>query len=100
VGGALENPLAFLLRHATQDSEHLAVAEVTLKVPEPRKDLLFRPIADTASVIQHQVSRFRSFDSGIAPSDERADHFFRIVRVHLAAERLDIKGFRGHHLSF
>ena len=46
VGGALEDLLALLLCHASEDSKNLALRLVFLVVREPVEDLLLRFVAD------------------------------------------------------
>src|SRR5262249_37181452 len=54
VRSSLEDPLAFLLRHASDDGELLSLSRRALKIVEPLENLLLGFIADAARVIQHQ----------------------------------------------
>lgn len=55
MGGAVEDLLAFLLRHAPQHGEHFAVARVLAELLQAAENLLFRLVADAASVVNDQV---------------------------------------------
>ena len=51
-GRALEDLLAFLLRHAAQHSDHLAFALLLPVFAQPRKNLLRRLLANAAGVVK------------------------------------------------
>ncbi len=91
VRGALEDALAFLLRDAAEDAEDFAFAVFLLELLQAVEDFLFGLVADAAGVVEDQVGLLGFFDLGVAFREQRADHFFGIVRVHLAAERLDVE---------
>ena len=93
---ALENLLAFLLRHAPQHAEDLALARVALELLQAVEDLLLGLVADAARVVEHQLRILRRLHLRVAPGHERAGHLFGVVRVHLAAEGLDVEGFPRH----
>ena len=52
---ALEDLLAFLLRHASQHAEDLALAGLALELLQAVEDLLLGLVADAAGVVEHQV---------------------------------------------
>src|SRR5208283_3209967 len=55
------------------------------------EDLLLCFIADRASVVEDEVGLLLALHLRVSLRDERADDFFRVVEVHLAAEGLDVK---------
>src|SRR5579863_7330753 len=62
------------------------------------EDLLLGFVTDAASVIKHQVGLVRLSHLLIPLGQKRADYLFRIVRVHLAPEGLDVESL--HALAF
>ena len=101
---ALKKPLAFLLRHAAQHSNHFPRAASALaESPEPRKDLLRGLFPDAAGVVKHKVSLIVVFDGRHPTRHQHALHLLRIVHVHLAAEGFNVKGLqparRGHGVA-
>ena len=101
VRGAIENLFAFLLRYATEDSELLALLEEFLVIVEAVENLLLRFIADGAGVVENQVGLLDRVYLLIAFVDQRADDFFRVMDVHLAAEGFQVEGFvrGGGHIE-
>ena len=98
---ALKNLLAFLLGHASQNAEFLALRLQFLVVGQPVKDLLLRLVADGASVVENQTRFFDSRHLPIPLLQERADHLFGVVHIHLTAESLEVKRFvRGPRHPF
>ena len=87
----VKNSLTFLLRHASYHAEQLPFTSLALELLQTVENLLFRFIADAAGVVQHQTGFFGRSDTAIALLQHSAHDFFRIVRVHLTAERLDVK---------
>jgi hypothetical protein len=57
------------------------------------EDLLLSTVANAAGVVENVGSIFGPGDFAITFFEQDADDLFRIVCVHLAAERLDVKGF-------
>ena len=96
---ALEDLLAFLLRHAAEHAENLALAGLALELLQAVEDLLLGLVADAAGVVENQVRRLRRLHLLIAFGHQRADHLFGVVRIHLAAECFDVEGFPGHYPS-
>ena len=92
VGGTVEDLLAFLLGDAADDGEDFAFAAF-LKMLQPVENLLLGFITDRAGVIENVIGLFGGLDLGVALVEERADHLFGIVRVHLAAEGFDVERF-------
>ena len=97
IGRALEDLLAFLLRDAAQHAKLLSLSLQFLVVVEPVKDLLLGLVADRAGVIQDQSRLFDSRDLLVTFGNQRADDFFGIMHIHLAAERFDVEGLVGTH---
>jgi hypothetical protein len=93
---ALEDLLAFLLRHAPQHAENLAFAGFALEILQAIENLLLGLIANAASVVEDQVRLFGRLHLRIALLDERADDFFGVVDIHLAAEGFEVEGFPRH----
>jgi hypothetical protein len=92
VGGLLEDALAFLLGYAAEDGELFAFALETLVLVEAVEDLLLGLVADGAGVVEDQAGVGLVLDAGVALLLERADDFFGVMGVHLAAEGFDIEG--------
>ena len=93
---ALEDFLAFLLGHAADDGEDLSLPGLALEMLQAVEDLLLGFIADAAGVVENVVRRFDGFDLRVALLEQRADDFFGVVGIHLAAESFDVEGlFHG-----
>src|SRR5262249_49084513 len=90
---ALEDLLAFLLRHAAENGKALPFLAQLLEIGEAVEDLLLGLIADRAGVIEDEVGVFLARDLPVALGDERAHDLFRVVEVHLATEGLDVESF-------
>ena len=91
VRGALENPFAFLLRDAAQHAKDFALLLIFLVVGQAVKDLLLRLVADGAGVVEDQVRFLHGLYLAIALGNERADDFFGVMHVHLAAEGFQVE---------
>jgi len=89
---ALENLFPFLLGHAAEDSELLALGLQLLVIGEAMKHLLLGLVADRAGVVEDQVGLLDGLDLAIALLDERADDFLGVVDIHLASEGFEVKG--------
>ena len=97
--GALKNLVAFLLRHAAQDAKLLALLLKLFVIRQPVKDFLLRLIADRTSVVENQSSLFDGGYLAIALGHERANDFFRVMDIHLAAKGFQVErllGIRAH----
>ena len=92
---AFEDPLAFLLRHAAQNSEHFALAVFFLELLQAMKNFLLGFVADAAGVVEHQVGFAPAFHLRVTLGNQRADHLFGIVRVHLASEGFDVESLHA-----
>ena len=68
---------------------------IALELLQPVKNFLFGLVANAARVVKHQLGVFECGDLEITLVDQRAHDFFRIVRVHLAAEGLDVEGLHS-----
>ena len=95
VGRLLEDLVAFLLRDAADHGELLAFALHPLVLVQAMEDLLLGLVADGAGVVEDQAGVGFVRHLGVAFLHQRADDFFRVVRVHLAAEGFDVKGLHG-----
>ena len=95
---ALEDLLALLLRYAPEYAENLALARSALELVEPVKNLLFRLIADAASVVKHQLGVRRLRNLRVALRQQGTNDLLRVVGVHLTAECFDIKRLGMHFL--
>src|SRR5580704_2452772 len=95
-GGALENLLAFLLRHATEHADHFAgfAAKIISRIEfaEARKNFLRSFFANAAGIVEDEASFVRRGHLAISAPQEHAGHLLGIVLVHLAAECLDVEG--------
>src|SRR5215831_4545647 len=87
----MKNPFAFLLRHTAEDTDFFGRARHFAQFTEARKNLLRRLLADATSVVQNERGRFDGIHLAVAAREEDAGHLFRVVLVHLAAERFKIK---------
>ena len=96
---AIEDFFAFLLRHAAQHSEALALLLQLLVVGQTVEDFLFRLIADGACVVEDQSGFFDGGNLAVSLGQQRADNLLRIVDVHLAAKDFQVErlcGIRRH----
>ena len=93
--GALENLFALLLCDAAEYAELFALSQELLVVRQTMENFLLRFIADGAGVVEDQAGLLDRFDLPIAFVDQRADDFFGVVDVHLAAEGFEVEGFVG-----
>jgi hypothetical protein len=66
VRSLFENLLAFLLRHAAEHAEDLALARIALELLQPVKHLLLGLVADAARVVQHQPGGLRRLHLQVA----------------------------------
>ena len=96
----LKDVLPFLLRNAPEHSEDLAVPVFFFELLQPAEHLLFRLVADAAGVVQNQVRLFRRGNLRVPLRDERSNHLFGIVNVHLTAERFDVEGFHASRSTY
>jgi len=55
------------------------------------EDSLLGLVADRAGVVENQASVSFILDADVALVLQRADDFFRVMGVHLAAEGFDVK---------
>ncbi len=94
---AFENAFAFLLRHAPKDAENLALPCFTLELLQPMEHLLLGFVANAAGVVEHQLGLLHLLHLRITLCEQSADDFFRVVSVHLTAERLNIEGLHGNY---
>src|SRR2546428_4852978 len=96
----LQDRRAFLLRHASRHGDDRVVALVAgelAQLTQPRVQLLLGTLTDAAGVDHHEIrvgGGVCGLKTGLL---EEARHPFRIVNVHLAAERLD-EIFARHRL--
>ena len=88
---ALENLFAFLLRHAPQHAEFLPLFLEFLVIVQAIEDFLLGFVPDGARIVENQPSLFDRRNLKIAFRTQSADDFLRVVRIHLAAERLKVK---------
>ncbi len=95
---AVENLLAFLLRHAAQHAEDFAFAGLALEILQAIENLLLGLVANAACVVEHQPGVFRRLHLRVALLQKRADDLFGVVHIHLAAESFDVEGFPRHCL--
>src|SRR5215831_1115706 len=87
----LKNLLAFLLSHAADHAELLALFLELAIVGEAMKDLLLRFVADRACVVEDEPGFLNRWNLPVALLDQSADHLFGVVHIHLAAEGLEVK---------
>ena len=97
IRSALEDPLPFLLRHATQHHEAFALGVQLLVVVQAVEDLLFGFIADGAGVVEDQVGGDLGIHLLVALMAKSADDFLGVMHIHLATESLKIKRFFRRH---
>ena len=91
--GALENLFAFLLRDAAEHAELFALGQQFLVVGQAMENFLLRLVADGAGVVENQVGLLDRFYLLVSFVDERADDFFGVMDVHLAAEGFEVESF-------
>ncbi len=94
VGRTLKNALAFLLRHTPQHAKTLALLVQLFVIVQPVKNLLLRFIANGTGIVENQTGVFFRLHLRVPLGPEGADDLFRIVHVHLAAERFEVKRLR------
>ncbi len=87
----LKNLFAFLLCHASQDAKRLALRLQLLVVGQPVKNFLLRLIANRAGVVKDQVRLLDRLHLPVPFLHQRANDFFRVMHIHLAPKRLQIK---------
>ncbi len=92
---ALEDVLAFLLRHTPQHAELLSLLLERLVIGQAVEHLLLCLVADRAGVVQDQARLFHRRHLPVALRNERADDFFGVVDIHLAAECFEVEGLFG-----
>src|SRR4029077_14382373 len=95
---SLEDSLPLLLGNASDYGEHLALACGALELVEAVEYFLLGFVADAAGVVQNKSRGFGSLDLAVAAMNESSDDLLGIVRVHLAAEGLDVKRLVGHYV--
>ena len=96
-----KNLLAFLLGHAAEHAEALALLLEFLVIRQAMKNFLFSLVADGAGVVEHQPSFFDGWNLAVSLRNQCADDLFGVVGIHLAAESLEVEsllllGRRGH----
>ena len=91
IRGALEDLFAFLLGDAAEDGEPLALALQLLVLVQAVEDFLLGFVADGAGVVEDQAGLGFVGHLGVALLLQRADDFFRVMGVHLAAEGFDVE---------
>ena len=92
--GAARDLLAFGLRDAAGHRDH-RVDAVLPQAADVRIDLLGRLFADVAGVEHDEVGCIGVVGGGQALRRHQFAHPLAVIDVHLAAERLDVIGFRG-----
>src|SRR3954454_15100062 len=90
VGRTVEDLLALLLCYATEDTKSLALVFAP-ELIQTVKNLLLRLVANAAGVVKQQIGFRGSFGLYIPAGQQRADHLFGIMHVHLTAECLDVE---------
>ena len=95
--GAFENLLAFLLGDATQDAKAFALSFQLLVIRQAMENLLLGFVANRAGVVEDEVRLIHGLNLAVAFRHERADDFFRVMHVHLAAEGFEVKSLAGAH---
>ena len=95
IGCAFENLFAFLLGHAAQHAKLFSLGMQFFVVGEAMENFLLGFVADGAGVVEDQAGIFDSRDLTVALGNERADNFFGVVHVHLAAESFEVESLLG-----
>ena len=98
MGSSLKDSLTFLLGNASDDGEHLPLAGSSFELVETVEYLLLGFVTNAAGVVQNESGGFGSVDLAVAALNESPDDLLGIVRVHLAAESLDVKRLIGHYV--
>ena len=80
-----------MLGDAAEDGELLALALQLLVFVQAVKDLLFGFVADGAGIVEDQPGIGFILHLGIALLFQSTNDLFRVMGVHLAAERFDIE---------
>src|SRR4029077_7260342 len=99
---ALKNLLPLLLSDAAQDAKLLALGQELFVIGQPVENFLLRFVADGAGVVEDQVGLLDRLYLAVTFMHQRANDFFGVVRVHLAAEGFQIESLlrsRGHKQS-
>ena len=89
--GSLEDLFAFLLCHASEDPENLALRLVFLVIGKPVKNFLFGFVADRAGVVKDEAGLFDGRNLAVPLPHQRADHLFGVMHIHLATEGFEVK---------
>ena len=95
----LKNLLPFLLSDAAKHTELLALGQELFIIGQTMENFLLRFVADGAGVVEDQVSLLHRLYLAIPFVHQRANDFFGVVHVHLAAEGFHIESLlrsRGH----
>src|SRR5581483_565368 len=95
VRSPLENFLALLLSDTTEHSKFLALALQLLVVGKAVENLLLGLVTNGASVVEDEVGLLDGRDLAIALGDERTNDLFRVMGIHLTAERFNVEGLAG-----
>src|SRR5207244_11887687 len=93
---AIEDLLAFLLRHAAEDAEYFAFARFTLERLQAAEHLLLRLVANAAGVVEHERGRLGRLHLRISFGLQSSHDLLGIVGVHLAAEGFYVESFPRH----
>jgi hypothetical protein len=95
---ALKDALTFLLRDASDYGEHFSLASGALELVQTMEHLLLSFVANAAGVVYNQRGGFRGLDLRVTAVNKGSDDLLGIVRIHLAAEGLDVKRLLGHYV--
>jgi hypothetical protein len=95
--GTLKDFFALLLRDATEDAKGFALPCLAFELLQAVEYLLFRFIPNAAGVIQHKFGVGRFVDLAVTLLDQGAHDFFRIMRIHLTPEGLNVESFHVAH---
>jgi hypothetical protein len=66
-----------------------------LVIVQPVEDFLLSFVADGTGVVENQVGLLDGFYLLVSLVDERADDFFGVMDIHLAAEGFEVESFVG-----
>ena len=91
VGRALENLLPLLLRDAAENGKTFTLFLQLPELVQAMKNLLLRLIADGACVVKNETGFLLGVHLAVALREQCADDLFTVVKVHLAAEGLNVK---------
>ncbi len=92
MGSALKDPLAFLLGDTAENAEDLPLPCFALKALKPMKYFLLSFVANAAGVVENELGISGFGHLRVASGEERSRDLFRVVGVHLAAERFEVEG--------